>query len=336
MVSVLLEVLHADPADEAAWLALADALEEAGQPDRAALTRLGRRLRGLPDGPERESAQRRAQDLLRSGVRPCRPLRTNSLGMTFALIPAGTFWMGSPEEEEGHQDNEAPLHEVEISRPFYLGVTPVTQEQYERVMGLNPSSHAPTGNAHKTVPGLDTRSFPVEWLSWRDARAFCRALTKRPEERRADRRYRLPTEAQWEYACRAWTRTPFHFGPSASAHLANFDGPPPYGRAPEGPRVPRTWPVGLDVPNLFGLHDLHANVRQWCADWYAKGYYARSSRTDPPGPPRGSCRVLRGGDCGICGDRGFFASHYRAAYRAWNAPYVLDSAHGIRLLMLFG
>jgi uncharacterized protein (TIGR02996 family) len=137
VIEVLLEALHANPSDETAWLALADALEEAGQTERAELTRLLRR--------RCNETEPRVQEPLAGGVLPCMPERTNSIGMRFVLIPAGRFPMGSPENEEGRADDEGPVHAVQISKPFYLGVYPVTQAQYQAVMGNNPSWFSRTG-----------------------------------------------------------------------------------------------------------------------------------------------------------------------------------------------
>src|SRR5205807_6124391 len=136
-------------------------------------------------------------------------LLTNALGMKLALVPAGTFLMGSPEDEPGHRFNEGPQHEVVLTQPFYLGVHPVTQEQYERVMDSNPARFNRGGGG-----GPD---HPVENVSWDDAAAFCRRLSELPAERQAGRAYRLPTEAEWEYACRAGTATPFSAGPALAS-----------------------------------------------------------------------------------------------------------------------
>src|SRR5262245_37277261 len=124
----LLQALHANPADDVAWLALADSLEERGKPERAELLRLHRAPRHQPAGPERETSQQRLRDLLAAGTKPCVPLLSNSIGMTFALVAPGTFLMGSPSDEHERNEDEGPVHEAELTRPFYLGVHPVTQE----------------------------------------------------------------------------------------------------------------------------------------------------------------------------------------------------------------
>jgi formylglycine-generating enzyme required for sulfatase activity len=220
----------------------------------------------------------------------------NSIGMWFRLIPAGKFTMGSPPNEPERGDNEMQ-HEVEITRPFYLGVYEVTQDEYTRVMGKNPSHFAPGGPGRAKVKGIPTGRFPVERVSWDDAVEFCRRLSARDEEKQAGRVYRLPTEAEWEYACRGGEprATPFHFGRSLSSRQANFDGTRPYG-ARKGPNLERTKRVGSFRPNGFGLYDMHGNVAEWCADWFDGGYYAVSPRKDPQGPAQaGTQRVLRGG-----------------------------------------
>ena len=198
-------------------------------------------------------------------------------------LEPGEFLMGSPENEAGRRDNERQ-HRVRITRRFGIGKCPVTQSQYEEVMGTNPS--------HFQQVGPDA---PVEKVSWEDAMEFCRRLTER--DRDSGRLpegyvYTLPTEAQWEYACRAGTTTPFHFGDSLSSSQANFDGNYPYG-AEKGPNLERTTPVGTYAPNAWGLYDMHGNVWEWCYDWYAE--YPAVESTDPCGPDGGSYRVVRGG-----------------------------------------
>ena len=213
---------------------------------------------------------------------------TNSIHMKLVLIPAGTFQMGSPPEEKHRSENETPRHTVEISRPFYMGVFPVTQEEYQKVMGINPSDFSSGGGGGKSkVTGLDTRRFPVEQVSWFNAVEFCARLSRMEAERQAGRLYRLPTEAEWEYACRARTTTPFYFGENLSAKDANFDGTQPYGGAEKGPSLGRTTAVGSYPKNAFGLHDMHGNVWQRCNDWHDEDYFKNAPQKDPPGPERG-------------------------------------------------
>jgi uncharacterized protein (TIGR02996 family) len=285
-----------DLSDDTPWLIYADWLEEAGDP-RTAYYR-HRRL-------------------------------TNALGMPLVAIPAGKFLMGSPPDEERRQPSEGPQHEVEITRPFYLGVSQVTQDEYERLMGVNPSHFAATGSSKESVRGLDTRRFPVEGVSWEEAVEFCRRLSALPDEKQAGRRYRLPTEAEWEYTCRAGAREclAFHFGPSMSADDANFDSNYPYGSAAREPEryLARTAAVGSYPPNAFGLCDMHGNVREWCRDWYDGDYYKHSPAKDPPGPVAGREHVLRGGS--------WFSYGWscRAAYRGCNPPTDRSIYTGFRV-----
>ena len=210
------------------------------------------------------------------------------------LIPAGIFMMGSPESEAERSDDETQ-HQVTISKPYYLGKYPVTQAQWQQVMGNNPSH----------FKGDKLR--PVEKVSWDDAQAFCRKLkeiTQAP--------FGIPTESQWEYACRAGTNTPFHFGSELNGRQANCHGTRPYGTDSEGPYLEKTTMVGKYQANAWGLYDMHGNVWEWCSDWY--GDYPTGSVTDPIGPATGSIRVLRGGswyrDAVDC----------RSAYRSGSDP----------------
>jgi formylglycine-generating enzyme required for sulfatase activity len=190
------------------------------------------------------------------------------------LVPPGWFWMGSPEDEEGRFDNEGPRHRVLISKPFYMGKYQVTQRQWQQVMGNNPACF--------TNVGLDA---PVEDVSWDDFQKFCHRTGTT-----------LPSEAQWEYACRAGTTSPFNLGATITPERVNYDGNCPYGGASEGVYRRKTVECGsLDNANGFGLYDMHGNVLEWCADWYGKDYYGSSPERDPAGPSTGSSRVLRGG-----------------------------------------
>jgi uncharacterized protein (TIGR02996 family) len=291
-----LQALHAEPNDEATWLALADWLEDDRQSERAELVRLIRRLRVLPvmrRRGERAKLEDRVAWLLNAGVRPVVPEVVNSIGMRLVLIPPGCFRMGSPTSETGRDDDEGPMHEVEITRAFYLGVFPVTQAQYQHIMGVNPSSFSPTGVGKERVKGLDTNAFPVETVSWEQVHEFCRRLSELLEEKSAGRVYRLPSEAEWEYACRGGTcsSTAYHFGDRIDASLANFGA---YGK--EKGALIRTCAVGSYKPNAFGLYDMHGNVWEQCSDWFDAGYYLKSPRRDPQGPAAGRLlRVIRGG-----------------------------------------
>jgi formylglycine-generating enzyme required for sulfatase activity len=206
---------------------------------------------------------------------------TNSIGMKLVLIPKGTFQMGSPIEEEERYEDEVQ-HEVTISQDYYLGVTAVTQGQYEKVMGNNPSNF----QCHQSykVQG-DSSNRPVERVSWKEVVEFCKRLSELPEETKAGRVYRLPTEAEWEYACRAGTSTKFSFGESrlSLGDFAWFD---------ENSDM-QTHPVGEKKPNSWGLYDMHGNVWELCSDWVSD--YPKLAVTDPIGPNEGSLRVGRGG-----------------------------------------
>jgi uncharacterized protein (TIGR02996 family) len=308
-----LSALHENPSDEVTWLALADWLEEDGQAERAELVRLVRRLRTLPAArrPPRVALERRIAALLEAGVRPVVPEVVNSVGMRFALVPPGRFRMGSPRSEKLRRPNERP-HSVEITRPFYLGVFVVTQRQYETVMGHNPIPDA-FHDGDVEVPADERPDSPVGRVSYHEAGGFLEALSKREAGLEPALNYRLPTEAEWEYACRAGFSSPFHFGPSLSGTQANFDGGQPYGKVKKGPFLNRPCAVGRYPPNAFGLYDVHGNVWEWCHDWYAEDY-PEGQAVDPTGPTEGSERVIRGG---CVNDDG---RSCRAAYRLGVAP----------------
>src|SRR5262249_34125546 len=198
-----LSALHENPNDEVTWLALADWLEEDGQTQRAELVRLVRQLHALPAvqvwrTKKRATLEARVVELILSGVRPVVPEVVNSLGMRFALIGPGRFRMGAPKGERLRESDEDP-HAVEITRPYYLGVFPVTQTQYEKVMGVNPSQLRAGGEREDVVNGMNTSDFPVEGVSWDDAAEFCRRLARLHQERKAGHAYRLASEAEWEY-----------------------------------------------------------------------------------------------------------------------------------------
>jgi uncharacterized protein (TIGR02996 family) len=312
-----LQAILEAPANAASvWLILADWLEEQGDP-RFELVRLchDRQFRPELPPPERDE---RVRQLLAAGVAPCVPTLTNSVGMELALILAGKFLMGSPESEADRYDDEGPQHEVEITRPFYLGIYPVTQEQYRKVAGKNPS--------YFTRKRGGGPNHPVEQMSWEEAVEFCRKLSDRPEEKAAGRTYRLPTEAEWEYSCRggANSSSPFFFGSSLSPTQATFDGRYPYGGAATGPYLQRTTPVGSYQPNAFGLFDTHGNVWEWCQDWFAA--YTREAAKDPTGHTTGSSRVLRGGSWLN------FGRNCRAAYRNRGEPGDRGSDIGFRVV----
>lgn len=280
----------------------------------------------LAIAPFDAATARRYQDAWAQFLRQPRTV-TNSIGMKFVLVPPGEFVMGSPETEK--EGGEGPQHSVRITKAFYLSAFLGTQQEFRRVMGTNPSFFSAQGEGRQDVVGMDTRRLPVECVSWDDAAAFCRKLSMLPEESGVGRVYRLPTEAEWEYACRAGTTTPFHFGKILRGVEANCNGRFPYGTAEKGPYLGRTTAVGSYAPNSFGLYDMHGNVCQWCADWY--DVYDSSSRdepiNDPRGPRTGSDRVFRSGGWDS------EAARCRSAARGFGVPWYGDPLSGFRVVM---
>jgi formylglycine-generating enzyme required for sulfatase activity len=185
---------------------------------------------------------------------------TEGLPLHMVQIPGGTFLMGSPEDEEGRNDDEGPQHEVTVPT-FFMGRYPITQAQYEAVMGTNPATEY---DADRFVAPNN----PVVGVSWEDAVAFCTALAQL-----TGRSYRLPSEAEWEYACRAGTTTPFYFGSTLTPEVANYDGNYTYGEGPTGEfRNALTAVDHFGIANRFGLSDLHGNIYEWCQDTWHRNY----------------------------------------------------------------
>jgi len=244
----------------------------------------------------------------------------NSLGQKLVLIPPGEFMMGSPETEKFRVDDEQQ-HRVKITRPFYMGMYAVTQAEYERFIGKNPSEFSATGNFKKKVATLDTSRFPVENVSSDEAVEFCRKLSAKE-----GKTYRLPTEAEWEYSCRAGTKTTFIFGDSLNTDEANWNGGLPYDTEVTGTFLIRPTAVGSYPPNAWGLYDMHGNVWQWCQDWFDEKYYDDSAAEDPQGPANGLRRVIR------CGSWDGGAVGCRSAYRSYDEPTVRNANLGFRLL----
>jgi len=240
---------------------------------------------------------------------------SNSLGIGFRLIPPGTFEMGSPASEPERHDDET-LHNVSITQPKLLGIYPVTQGEWTKLMGSNPSKF-------QSVKGEDASRFPVEQVRWEDSQTFLTQLNA--QHGLKGWRYRLPTEGEWEYACRAGTVTPFWFGGELNGKQANCDGNYPY-ETTEGPYLERPTVVGTYGANPFGICDQHGNVWEWCGDWYNKGYYEQSEGEDPQGPSSGSSRVLRGGSWD------YYATYCRSADRHYSAPSRRRSRIGFRVL----
>jgi formylglycine-generating enzyme required for sulfatase activity len=222
------------------------------------------------------------------------PPLINSLGMALKWIPSGKFRIVEGKES----------HNVMITRPYYLGVFEVTQEQYQRVMGENPSRFKNAKN-------------PVEEVSWVDAVSFCKKLSEVAAEKSAGRFYRLPTEAEWEYACRAGTSTAYCFG-DARYQLHNYAW---YGENSES----TTHSVGLKKPNAFGLYDMHGNVWEWCQDWYSD--YPSGALIDPRGPSGGTYRVSRGGSWG------YDEANCRSAFRSTYVPTSRSNDLGFRVAL---
>jgi formylglycine-generating enzyme required for sulfatase activity len=195
-------------------------------------------------------------------------------------------------------------------------------------MRTNPSRFCATGEGRESVKGMNTDDFPVEQVSWEEATVFLAKLSRRKKEREAGRSYRLPTEAEWEYACRGGaSHQTFRYGNSLSSTQANFNGRSEYGRAVEGPNLERTCNVGMYPPNAFGLYDMHGNVMEWCRDWFGSFYYETSPKEDPPGPSEGSLRVCRGGSWS--GPRW----HCRTATRFHGTPGLRSHSIGFRAVL---
>jgi formylglycine-generating enzyme required for sulfatase activity len=274
-----------------------------------------------PGGESEESVERKGTDSVsptekaaEAGPESQEPAGkiTNSIGMELVLIPAGEFSMGSPDTEEDHEEDEMQ-HRVKLTRPFYMGVYEVTQAEYEQVMGHNPSYFSSAGAGADQVQGNMTDRFPVEQVSWEQAVVLCAALS-----RKEGQRYRLPTEAEWEYACRAgstWTYSTAAVPDSELGFVANWHN-----------TLDRTTDVGSYAVNAFGLYDMHGNVEEWCQDWYGKDYYAKSPQQDPDGPETGESRVIRGGSWHL------ELVNCRSPGRAYRAPTDRDNTNGFRVV----
>lgn len=223
------------------------------------------------------------------------PEITNSLGMKLKLIPAGSFRMGSEKFEE----NEKPVHEVTISKAFYIGIYEVTQAQYLAVMGENPGKFK--GPDH-----------PADQISWNDAVKFCKMLSQK-----TGKTYRLPTEAEWEYACRAGTTTEFYWGDSDVGIYEWYS----------KNSGATTHPVGQKKPNPWGLYDMSGNVYEWVNDSYASDYYSQSPAKDPKGPETGNERVFR------CGSWAYGSNDLRSAARGHGTQDHKYSNSGFRIVL---
>jgi formylglycine-generating enzyme required for sulfatase activity/serine/threonine protein kinase len=232
--------------------------------------------------------------------------------LELVLIPAGEFMMGSPDSEQGRDSGEGPLHPVRISRAFYMGKYEVTQAQWQAVMGTNPSWFSNTGGGKDKVSGASTVTLPVDTVSWDECQEFCRKASQK-----TGKTVRLPTEAEWEYACRAGSTGRFCFGDS-DEQLGAYA----WHRSNSGLK---THPVGGKQANAWGLYDMHGNVWEWCQDWY--GPYLSDAQENSSGPNSGTNRVLRGG----CWHSS--AVYCRSANRGKYASANRDGYHGFRVVV---
>ncbi len=338
-LDALLGGIVSEPLEETRWLVLADWLEENDDVRRGELLGLHRKLLATccaPEAqperksrlnrvvnvsrgasatrrphPDRKAWQARVVELIADGVRPCVPQETLQLpggvSMTFSFIPPGSFLMGGTVS-----DDEKPIHKVTLTKGFFLGVHPVTQLQWAAVMGNNPRY-------------FKGENRPVERVSWDDCQEFCEKLGSKQE---SGLKVGLPTEAEWEWACRAGTTTDYHFGVVLNTDLANYNelnwacGNP----SPKGKYGDETTEVGLFPCNTWGLFDLHGNVWEWCQDVYDEDYYQSSPPQDPIGTTnQDDIHVFRGGSCNM--HRGYC----RAAARWWRGAKLSESFLGFRV-----
>jgi formylglycine-generating enzyme required for sulfatase activity len=277
---------------------------------------------------------------------PEKEIVANSLGMKLVLVPAGKFLMGSPKNEEDRLDDEQQ-HEVEITQPFYLGKHEVTVGQFKAfVKDTSYRTEAETdGKGGRAFDGKEfvnkpeftwkrihfaqADDHPVVVVSWNDAVAFCAWLSKKE-----GKTYRLPTEAEWEYACRAGTTSRFNTGDKeddlkAAGNIADAALKMRWADAVWAVKwddgFPFTAPVGTYQANAFGLHDMHGNVWEWCSDWYGEDYYGKSPRQDPHGPGTGKERIARGGAWSTQ------PKFCRSAFRDWHEPGYSSDCVGFRV-----
>lgn len=244
----------------------------------------------------------------------------NSIGMEMVLIKHGKFIMGSPKTELGdggkHIEDESPQHEVRISRDFYMGQTEVTQGQWKAIMGTEP------WKGKENVQ--EGESYPAIYISWTQAGEFCQRLSKREEKQGS--KYRLPTEAELEYACRAGTKTKYSCGEDDGT-LSEYAW---FNANAKNAGESYAHEVGRKKANGYGLHDMHGNVSEWCTDLYDPKYYANSAKVDPLASTSSrKGMVTRGGNC--FGTKSFCRSAVRDGE---NLPYALSSALGFRVVLL--
>lgn len=254
-------------------------------------------------------------------------------------LPGGSFNMGSPSSEKGRYHFEGPVHRVKLSS-FFISETEVTQGQWKELMGSNPSEFK------------NRDDYPVENVSWYDAVEFCNKLSDKyglekvyeidkskkdlNNKNKRDLKswlvkanfskkgFRLPTEAEWEYACRAGTTTAFHFGDSLKSNMANFTDSK-QNNSSKGEDQGKTTPVKSFKPNAWGLYDMHGNVYEWCWDWYSNNYYRQSPVNNPKGPVSSEYRVLRGGSWYN------YVNDLRSASRSISDPDDRYGSYGFRI-----
>lgn len=287
------DAMLANPEDDSLRLVFADWLEERGDP-RGELVRLLHTLTQSVKVRSRKKLEDRVRGLVSSGVKPVGPFFTNSYGIRFAWIPPGVFLMGSPPREK-HRETQEVQHPVTLTRGFYLSSHLVTQTLYRKVMRKNPSEF-----------GKDKH--PVTNVSWDDAHRFMEKVSKRDGYS-----YRLPTEAEWEYACRAGTTSAYFWGDTISDKQANCD------------ENFSATDVDTFLPNAFGVHDMHGNAWEWCSDWY--GEYSKKAQVDPTGPKEGTSRVVRGGSYG------YTPEYVRSAIRNMGPPDYRGNVLSFRVAM---
>ncbi len=249
-------------------------------------------------------------------------LAPDDIELKMVALPAGSFLMGAPEEEAESRDSERPQHPVNVPE-FLMGAYPITQEQWRAVASMPKIKQ----DIKKDPSRFKGSNLPVERVSWLEAVEFCDRLSVH-----TGKKYRLPSEAEWEYACRAGTTTPFHFGETITPEIVNYDGNNPYGEAPKGEYREKTTPVGQFPANRFGLHDMHGNVWEWCADdWHDSYKNALNDGrawidNDNRSQSENVRKLLRGGSWP------FNARRCRSAARYFNDARYQNDTYGFRVV----